>query len=106
MAYFPMDYSEPKNKCIVCGKLWEGNPYDFETDDNSFPCPSCYSQILELKNLKEFIANGGKCWRCGDTGIAEPTFTEPSGSYCGCAYGDSAEYILEHWEEIQAIRNS
>lgn len=43
----PPNFSEPKNTCTVCGKSWEGNPYDFETNSHEFPCPEC-SAILEL----------------------------------------------------------
>lgn len=52
---------------------------------------------VEFENLKRFIADGGKCWRCGDTGRAEPTFTEPSGSACHCDEEDSAQYVMNHW---------
>ena len=53
----------------------------------------------ELENLKEFIKNGGRCWLCGDTGIAEPTLQYPEGSPCDCPAEYSAEYVLQHWNE-------
>lgn len=47
----PPNYSEPPNICTTCGKTWEGNPYDFETDDHKFPCPNCATK--KCKNCQE-----------------------------------------------------
>jgi len=40
----PPNYSEPPNICTTCGKQWEGNPYEYETDNHEFPCPECAAQ--------------------------------------------------------------
>ncbi len=40
----PPNYSEPQNICTTCGKQWEGNPYEYETDNHEFPCPECAAQ--------------------------------------------------------------
>lgn len=62
---------EPKNVCSKCKKLWEGDPYEYETDDHQFPCPECAKGILSKNELIDLLDmpyfpgfTGAECSSC------------------------------------------
>jgi predicted RNA-binding Zn-ribbon protein involved in translation (DUF1610 family) len=48
----PPNWDEPKNICTICGEWWEGNPYEYETDDHNFPCPRCSGEEMKTRHKK------------------------------------------------------
>ena len=60
----PPNYSEPPNICTTCGKQWEGNPYEYETDNHEFPCPECAAQQGVQADFAAECAYDEPCKQC------------------------------------------